>query len=174
MNREQRQNIVKFALSTLGLYALYVVLALVVSYVLINGIVTSICASIFGEDTGLFLGYVLFTAFVPIITMLIIIPGKFNDKKAEREYVKSMEDKEYNVCTDMLAILKSPVLWLENIAYTICVLVLSARTTFASVLKTMEVGIIWALLIPIPIFYIVNLLLTSSLHRKWLSGRLHR
>ncbi len=164
MNREQRQNIVKFALRTVGFYLGYLLISELIMTILVDTVIITILYAAFGEDLGLLIGNVLLRILPPLLMMVICMVGKLKDKTAEREYLKSMENAEFDVKNELPNVMRAPEIWIENIIYMVILLI------FSLLLESMN----WVVLIPIPIFFAVNILLTLSLRSKWAAGRLHR
>ena len=131
-----------------------------------NSIILSICNAIFGSDENR--GWHVATIFtricLPAIVFLVVYWLKSRDLESKQLYMKKMEGKDYQKKQDFFDILHDKFFYAECVIFGLLFLFIFIITSSPK----------WMFLAAIPLFFILNLLCISHLHKIWLSSRIRK
>lgn len=127
-------------------------------------ILNSICCWIFGTvDFGGFgepIARALTWFFMPLFSMLIILPWKRDDREEYRRFKEKLKGHEYSAREDLGKILRSAEIWGEVSFVAVITIVFWASTFLSS----------W-ILINIPLFAIMDIFVVWNVHKTWLTWK---
>lgn len=141
------------------LYCLFsYVVGLVVSTVLGNSIILTICSAIWDpETTAVPATQVIMRILTLIIAFVMIYIHKRRDDDERKSFLLQMKEKEYNAKEDYRAVIADKRMWAEFVFVLIVTIVYWA----------FNYAFYWIFL-NIPLFFIFELFANHHLHRAWL------
>ena len=138
-------------------YLLAYAISAVILTVLGNSVLATICCAIFGEENGIAATVIVMRIFLPITTMVMIYFYANKNAEQRREYIKLMEDKQYDVKQDLNEMLHSKQVWTDVIFMSVVIFIYWLfHIVFPFVLAY------------IPLFAVFFFWLNIHLHKRWL------
>ena len=153
--------------NALKIFALYLAITIAVMacvYFLSNYIFWTVFNAIVGEEYGASATVLFMHIVVPIITAGFTYIIKIKDSVAHREYLQSMEGKDYDKKADRQTILHSKRFRTECISYAVIFIFIAL------------IGDPWLWMYALysALFVLYNLCMWMHLHRKWCENRLRK
>ena len=144
--------------------ALLLTISIFLVNLLSNVLLFTLCNAIFGSDHGGYANAILIRALLPMIITASFCILNAKDSETKRDYLKSIEGKDYDSKQDLTLVLHDRMYWAECIIFAILFLVM----------PLIDSRLFWVFLLSIPLFVIFDGWWRMHLHKSWANGRIRQ